>query len=96
MLVQDTYDEELEPPFAVPTHLEAGESIGVPLESCRRLQTVERPRWTAMEARSGDLNFRATSTLTQRDRIGVPQLFPWELQAIRPIGAKIVVKIVVK
>jgi hypothetical protein len=34
--------------------------------------------------------------LTQRDQIAVPQLFPWELQAIRPIGAKIVVKTVVK
>ena len=71
-------------------------SSGVPLDGCRGLQTVERPRWTAMDARSGDLNFRATSTLTQRDQIGVPQLFPWEMQAIRPIGAKIVVKIVVK
>jgi hypothetical protein len=45
---------------------------------------------------AGDLNFGATSTLTQRDQIGLPQLFPWELQAIRPIGAKIVVKTVVK
>jgi len=41
---------------------------------------------------AGDLNFGATSTLTQRDQIGLPQLFQWELQAIRPIGAKIVVK----
>jgi hypothetical protein len=43
---------------------------------------------------AGDVKFRATSTLTQSDQIGLPQLFPWELRAIRSIGAKIVVKTV--
>src|SRR5438128_2429708 len=47
-------------------------------------------------ARSCDLNFRVTSTLTQTDQIGLPQLLPWELQAIRPIWAKIAVRVVVK
>ncbi len=36
----------------------------MPLDGYRGSQTVERPRWTAMDARSGDLNFRGTSTLT--------------------------------
>ena len=50
-----------------------------------------RARWANL---ARPLRPLVTSTLTRRDQIGLPQLFPWELQAIRPIGAQIVAKTV--
>jgi hypothetical protein len=50
----------------------------------------------SVDARSGDLNFRVTSTLTQSNEIGLPQPFPWELQATRQTWFETNVKIVVK